>query len=355
MKTKKSITIIITSIAIIFSLLYIVLAATPLAKEYNYISEWKLDLTDPVLEQIPDEAQMIPFKLGQTMGYFTEEGKIALLRTYPQKSSISETYFTTYNTDASQTDFFSAYGNKVGTIMDAGFPYFENNRIYLMLPGGTSFSRCNQDGSIKWTNESVIPITAFSSNESYTIAGYADGDIRIVNNTDGSNVLTFNPGGSDYSVILGVDICKDGKYIASISGHDPQRFIITQRDKDQSKIIFHENLSGELNHRTLVKFNKDCTKVFYNYAGGFGIYDFKLKKSIKLPLTDRILDFQETENLLFLLGKTNNNYTIYILEKTNSLQGKFSFTADSAFIKTFGEVLYVGKDTTISKMTIRKK
>lgn len=355
MKTKKSITIIITSVAAVFSILYIILAAIPLTKEYNYIPEWNLDLTGNVLETIPDEAQMIPFKLGQTLGYFTEKGEIALLRTFPQKASISETYFTTYNTDAAATEFFSSYGNKVGTIQDAGFPYFVNKNIYLMLPGGTSFSKCNQDGSIKWTNESVIPMTAFSSNDLFTIAGYADGDIRIVNNIDGSNVLTFNPGGSDYSVILGVDISPDGKYIASVSGHEPQRFILTQRDKDQSKIIFHENLSGELNHRTLVKFSADGSKIFYNYSGCLGIYDMNLKKNIKLPLTDRIIDIQETENLLFMIGKTSNIYTVYILERTNSLQGKFSFTADSAFIKTYNEVLYVGKDTTISKMSIEKK
>ncbi|MBP5568673.1 MAG: WD40 repeat domain-containing protein [Treponema sp.] len=355
MKTKKSITIFAASAAVIFALLYIILGAIPLSKEYNYIPEWNLDLTTPVMESIPDEAQMIPFKLGQTVGYFTEEGGIALIKTFPQKASISESYFTTYNSDASQTDFFSCYGNKVGTIMDAGFPYLVNNRIYLMLPGGTSFSRCNQDGSIKWTNESVIPITAFSSNESFTIAGYADGDIRIVNNIDGSNVLTFNPGGSDYSVILGVDISPDGKYIASISGHNAQRFIITERAGDQSKILYHETLEHELNHRTLVKFSNDGSKIFYNYSGGFGIYDLGLKKDIKIPLTDRILNIEESNNLLFLLGKTDKTYTVYIIEKTNAFLGKFDFEADSAFIKTYNEFLYVGRDTNISKMSIQKK
>lgn len=355
MKTKKNITIIAFLIAGIASLLYILLAAIPLTKEYNYVPEWNLNLTSPTEQNLSKDTKLIDFKLGQTAGYFTEDGQIAFLKTFPQKASISENYFSTYTTQTQQTDFYSPNGTLCGTINEAGFPYFCEDRIYLMQPCGTTYSKCNSKGEIEWTNQSVIPITAFSSNKIFTIGGYADGTINIINNADGQNVLTFNPGGSDFNVIFGVDISPDGKYIASISGHDKQRFIITQRNEDQSQILYHKYLDKELNRRTVVKFSKDGSKIFYNYEGGLGIFDMDLMKDIQFPLEDKIIDIQESTNLLFILGQNKNKYTVYAIERTNVLQGKFSFTADSSFIKVFNDVLYVGKDTTISKISIVRK
>ena len=71
MKTKKSITIISASVAVFLSLLYIIFAALPLTKEYNLVPEWNLNLTSPVLSSVPKDKNLIPFRLGQTAGYFT--------------------------------------------------------------------------------------------------------------------------------------------------------------------------------------------------------------------------------------------------------------------------------------------
>ena len=64
---------------------------------------------------------------------------------------------------------------------------------------------------------------------------------------------------------------------------------------------------------------------------------------------------EETDDLFFLLGKKDNSYTVYIIERTNVLEGYFSFEADSAFIKTYDNYLFTGKDETISRITILKE
>ena len=64
---------------------------------------------------------------------------------------------------------------------------------------------------------------------------------------------------------------------------------------------------------------------------------------------------EETDDLFFLLGKKDNTYTVYIIERTNVLEGSFSFEADSAFIKTCDNYLFTGKDDTISRITISKE
>ena len=80
----------------------------------------------------------------------------------------------------------------------------------------------------------------------------------------------------------------------------------------------------------------------------------KKNKNYKIPIDSRIIDIAETENQIFLLGKKGTVNSIYILEKTNILEGKFSFEAENSFIRTKDNSLYVGKDNTISKILITR-
>lgn len=354
MKTKKSTSITIATCAVVFTLLYIIFAATPLSKEYQFEPTWNLNLAAPASQNIDDNAIISSFSLGQSAGYFTNDGKISLYKSFPSRITISDHYYAIYNTEASNIPFYDNKGNKAGVIEGSGFPYICDDRIYLMLPGGGSYSLCNSDGSTKWTCENIITLTAFSSNKHYTISGYANGVVKVLNNYDGDTEFTFVPGGSDYSVIYGADVSENGQYIATLSGQDKQRFMITQRIKDQTKVIFHEYLDNELNRRTLVRFSKDGNRVFYNYKGGLGIYDLKRNNTLNLPLSDKIIAFEESHNLLFVLGQNENIFTVYIVEKTNTFEGSFSFEANNAFIKAMDDALYVGKDNSISKITLKR-
>ena len=55
------------------------------------------------------------------------------------------------------------------------------------------------------------------------------------------------------------------------------------------------------------------------------------------------------------MGKEKNNYTVSIIDNTETLEGSFSFTADSAFIHAAGNNIYLGKDNSISTISISKE
>lgn len=337
-------------ISIIFILLYVIFAAKPLAKEYQITPEWKISTSNPLISQ-SDKKQMY-FHLGQTLGYFTEDGKITHFKTFPSKLSISDKYYATYDSSAKNIPYYFSNGTHAGTIEHEGYPYFIGDLIFLFLPGGNSFSKCMDNGQIEWSYEGVMPITAFSSNSNYSAVGFADGTISIFNNKDGNISSTFAPGGSDYPVILGIDISNDGQYVASISGHNQQRFVLSHKEENQQKVIFHTFLNTDSPYQTLIHFCKDGKRVLYNYQNNLGIYDISTKENTVIELESKLIKIEENDNFIFLLGKDKNKYTVSIIEKTNTLLGRFSFIADTAFIHTEGEALYVGKDSSISKLSI---
>lgn len=362
MVINKKKTLFFVLFGIIFTLLYILVGVRSLSKEYNFLPEWKINISSggttndfvPKKTNYDESKNNFYFKLGQNLGYFTEDGEITLYKSFPSKASISDYFYAFYNTDGNNIDFFDNQGKLISTLKEKGYPFFDEDRIYVFLPGGSSFVRCDETGKRSWIYEGIIPITAFSSNSSYTAVGFADGNIKLFNNIDGSIEISYEPGGSDYSVIYGIDISSDGKYIASVSGRDKQRFVIAKREKNQPKIIFHDFLDSDITRRTVVHFSQNNDKVLYNYGETLGIYDFNENKRTCIKLKNPLLSIEETDNLFFLLGKNDSNYTVYSIEKTNSLQGSFSFEASSAFIKTYNNSLYVGKNNTISRLKVTK-
>ncbi|MBR5401767.1 MAG: WD40 repeat domain-containing protein [Treponema sp.] len=354
MKTKRHIGVFVL-IAFLFIVLYICLAARPLGKEYHFTPEWKKSITLPPVQKDFKDSKPVFFKLGQSIGYFTPEGDITTSKTFPFRASISSDYYAVYNSEDKNIAFFDYKNQEKGALAISGYPFFEEDRIFVFMPGGASFARCADDGSVMWIYENIVPITAFSSKENFTAAGYADGTIKIFANESGTELSGFAPGGSDYNVILGLDVSSDGKYIASVSGQNRQRFVISKLDGSQTKIIHHDYLDSSLNRRTVVKFCDNDRQVIYNYDGYMGIYNITENKGTQIKIDCTITAVEETDSLFFVLGKKDKEYTVFIIEKTQTLDGSFTFTADSAFIKTSENDLYIGQDTTISKMKVSKE
>ena len=340
---------------IIFSILYLILAGRPLGKEYHFEPEWETSILSPV--SVPDSDKIFSFKLSDKIGFFDEHGHITQTVSIPAtfKASISNEYYSVYPLNAERTDFYDLSGNKAGTIEAAGFPHFVKDKVFVFLPGGCSISRCNNEGKTVWTYEGVIPITAFVCKETSTAIGLADGTIKVFNTETGDMTLEYAPGGSDNPVILGIDITADGNYIASISGQDRQRFVLAHKENTQVKIIHHNFINENYALQCLIHFTDDEKSVFYNYKNGLGIFDLENEKNTYIKIDSRIISVEESESMVFFMGVNKNKYTVYLIEKSNSLAGSFSFTADTAFIRSDNENLYIGKNNSLSKINISKK
>lgn len=356
MKKKRN---VLVPLCISLSIAYIILAARPLEQELQFLPQWTIDATKLTIKKDSGDAaekfsQAIPFKLGQTLGYFTADGDILNIVTFPYKAALSERNYALYGTNDKKITFFTPDGKKAGEISRTGFPFFMGESQYLFLPGGSSFARLSENGNMQWSYENYAPITAFSSSPAGCVAGYSDGSIISFTN-DGKIDQTFTPGGSEHPVILGAAISASGEYIACISGQNGQRFIIAKKSGNHTEIIHHEYMDKETTRQKLVKFSKDESTVYYDSADGLGIADVKTGKSKKLRISGHILSIQEssTTNIVFVLSKDNSLYTVLIVEPFATAAGSFSFEANTACIAVKDDALFVGRNNEISKLHIR--
>ncbi len=342
-------------------LVYMVAAVRPLGSELQLIPCWTISVTEhvpvPDAPPLPAETALIPFKLGQNMGYFTPDGTVAVLESFPFKAAISPVYRAAYGPDAVNIPFYTPDRLEPAAVIGgSGFPFFDEERIFLFMPGGASLAQYDASGAKKWQFEGYVPIVAFASSAAGCAAGYADGTV-IVFDADGTVKQTFVPGGSDYPIILGVDITESGTQIACVSGIDRQRFVLTQEKDGISKIVFHTYLNGNMRSPALVRFNKAGSTVFYACTDGLGIVDCATFKNKIIALPGTILAVEETQipGVVCVLAKEKSTYSVYIVEQFGNLIGHFSFTADYAFIDTDADSLYVGRNDTISRIRLERK
>ena len=343
-------------------ILYIIIASRPLSPEIQFLPVWTVDLesytkgeAEPASEE--DFKAAVAFKLGQTLGYFTPEGKILRYITFPYKATISDKSYALYGTASDEIQIFSPKGEQLGTIGATGFPYFTNDQKFIFLPGGSSFSKLNEDGSIAWTYEGFSPITAFSSSSSGTVAGFANGTV-IGFDGEGNITHNYEPGGSNYEVILGAAISESSKYLATLSGQGGQRFVISKKSNEiygaHTSIVFYKSMEEELNRQVLIKFSKNEKKAFYNSASGIGIVSCNNFRNTEIPLKGTILSILESgdEKEIFILSKEGRTYTVSTIESFDAFQGSFSFEAESACIAVSGNSLFVGRDGKLSRIDI---
>lgn len=341
-------------IASVFCIVYIILSVKPMGTEIHFTPEWTQDISN--VQENSDGKDLIPFRLSQNIGYFSEDGKIFSSITFPFKSTISDKWYATFGANNTDAEFFFADGTKAGNIKEAGFPFFDEDRIYVMLPGGTSFIKCTPEGQRQWIYERYSPITAFSSSRSGTVAGYADGTI-ISFLPDGTIDQKFTPGGSNSGVILGAGISTDGNKIACVSGQDQQRFIVAEKNEGHSRVIFHEYLENSILRQTMVKFSRNSDFVYFNGKDFLGIVNLKAAESRKIPIKGRIsqIEFSDNNELVYILSRDGKKYTVTVLESFVYPMASFSFEGDSSFIQTRGDALFVGRNSKISKISISRK
>lgn len=357
MKKKSSfLKIFLISIALI---LYILTAAKPIDRGLSIIPHWTVSITPTStteLASVSDDEDLIPFKLGQRLGYITQDGRLAYTHTFPSLASINSHQWAMYGPQAADTPVHSAHNSDLGTIALEGYPYFTEHYNFVLLPGGLSFAKLTDSGSEAWRYEGIAPITSFTSSATCVTAGYADGRLVRFNAADGTQDFAVYPQGSNYQIILGAASSDSGLYTACVSGIDEQRVVLYQFQNGQNTIIWHQYLKGNLREPTLVQFSEDEKHLYFAESTGLAVTDTVTLQTTHIPLHDKIIQICELpeQNLTVVLEKGRKTWTVDILEDSVNLLGSFSFESENASIHVKGNALYVGRGDTITKLEIER-
>ena len=344
---------------IIFLLVYLLLAAIPMGRDFYFEPTWVRSLPENPDQQIPADQNLSTigaesFVLGNSFGYFSGEGTLAFTGSTDKHVAISPLGWAVYPHDAEETIItMTADGSHI-TIPEPGYVHLQRDRIYLFHPGGNRVTKYAPSGTPLWTRAHSAPITAFNSSASGTVLGYADGNLSAID-PDGTTLCSFWPGGSDHEIILGTAMSEDGSLIACVSGIDRQRFIVAQRMSNQYRIVYHCYLDGNLRRQVYVNFEESGQHVFFETATGLGVFDSTTMDSRVIPVPGRIIATGSGQGypVFTVLTQHDNRFTLSALEHPDHLVARTEFSGQHAFLRQEGTVVYLGIDNRISRIDIR--
>ncbi len=361
MKNKKNVIALIW-VALAILIIYTFVAFILTKSEVQFLSKWTFSLDEKTLPS-EDSSNLVSFRLGDTLGYFSPAGNFAYKYKIPvlksgklANASISSRFWTICDAESSEFSLCNPDGSKLVKISAQGNPFIQDDKLFLFASGGASFVHYDLSGKELWRSESYVPIISFSSSDVGIVVGYADGEIRCISPM-GEQIFSMYPGGSSYPVILGADLSDSGEYVACVSGIDEQRFVLIRRNGNQQKIVFHEYLDGNIKENVTVYFTNDSNYVYYNFENTLGILDCKKLISKHLPIKGKVLKIAEVpaENVVFVLSKQNNDCTITIIEGMSNVLGTYEYQAENTFISAKDDNLFIGVDDKISCIQVVKK
>lgn len=355
---------------LIFLLIYIFAAASPLGNDLYFKPVWACTITQDSaqteLEGLGTEPKEFYVQAAQfagndpkvfltknRFGYFTAAGE--LLRSSPiiQRVSASSAAWTAYGNSAVRTPIYRPDGSLLMTIEEEGFVYIDEDRFYLFEPGGSAVKRYGSNGKPMWRYQYTAPITAFHSTKGGTVIGFSDGKLVCLD-PEGMVRCDFYPGGSDYQIILGAALSADGTLATCVCGINRQRVILAQIGSNTHKIIHHQYLTGNLRRRAFVNFDESGKNVVFECAEGIGLIDCLHLSSGIIPQQGRIHASGHVphKGITALISQHENTSILSFIEAPAYIIGKTAFPSKHSFLLQEGDKLFVATDTKLACMSI---
>ncbi|MDR2257818.1 MAG: WD40 repeat domain-containing protein [Treponema sp.] len=355
---------------------YFFIAARPIPMETILTPRWLTSLGSdyPVFigENVPGpetEAAdseysdtLLPFTLGNRFGYVDSRGRFSLNRIKTGYVSLAETYWSEYEAEPEILEVHNPFsGETIKIEKGRGYPFFLDNRIFLIGEEQTTLSALDNSGAVLWTYDFAAPLTCIDAAGGIILTGSLDGVVEIISG-GGKQLFFFEPGGSRLSVILGCTVSRDGSRLGIISGIDEQRFLLLERfggpENSEYKVVYHEFLEDGFRRAVHVSFIDEDNWIIFEREGGLGMYKINNRSSFKIPLAGEItaIDNNGGGDLLFIITSPREEQKKLIaLRLPGRIVMEAPFKSGTAFLGRSGSRIYVGGGMTLAAFELEKR
>ena len=358
--------------AIILFAVYFFLASRPIPPETVIIPSWLNSVESGIpitLNGVQDQGgkeEHIPFNLGNRFGYISRNGHFTVNRIKQANISLSQDCWAEYEAEPDSIEIKDSDGEIITRIENPrAYPFFLDNRIFLISSEQNAISAIDHSGSAEWTYEFAGPLTCVDAAAGLVLTGALDGVVGLLD-SNGKLVFSFEPGGSRYPVILGCTLSRNGTQMAIIAGIDEQRFLMLERfgsGNYEFKVIYHEFLDNGFRRPVYISFIEDDRWVVFERGGGLGFYDIGSRQAGKVSLNGDIsaIDCSGGQGIVFAVI---SRPTVYGWSDAKELIGirlpnkviiESPFKSEDVFIARMDSRLIVGGGQILAAFDLEKR
>ncbi|GMO19039.1 MAG: hypothetical protein Pg6A_05760 [Termitinemataceae bacterium] len=337
-------------------IVYVFFAARPVQKETVLSKKWLCSL-ETTYESSDVKDAVYPFNFGNRFGYMSSDGKFSVQRQKKGKIAISNELWAEFSGIENSIEIKDRFGKEIIKLpKTGGYPFFLDNKIFVMNRLQSSVSRFDEAGSELWRHDFGSIITCVDARSGFFLAGLLDGSVDLLDSS-GATLFSQEPSGSRLASVYGCALDQKGQKVAIISGLDDQRFVLMEEAGGVWRITYHEFLGDGFNRPVRINFVDDGKKVAFEREDGIGIYDIAMRSTSLIRFSGRIkaLESDGTGGLLFLIVEEAALSYKLIVIKDSRLFLAAPFKAASCFLERYGNELYIGGDSVLAAFSIVEK
>ena len=343
-------------------LIYVFVAARPIREENILVPRWLSSPESNILINLggsaPEDGVIIPFRIGNRFGYLEDNGSFILNEVQEEGNlSFSPYGWSEYGTLPSSIDILDHNSRILTSISNPrGFPLFLDNRIFIIGNEQNSLSALNSRGETTWTYDFPAPLTCIDAASGFVLAGLLDGAVELLD-AAGSQIYSFEPGGSRLAVVLGCAISQDGSMIGIVSGIDNQRFLALELSGDTYRVVYHEFLSAGFRRAVHIRFIHNDSMIAFEREGGIGIYDTVSRSTVTLPLEGEIMAMDTGDNkyLFAILSQEENLKRLVGIKLPDLVFINAPFRSKNIYLFRRNTKVYLGGDMSLASFELGKK
>jgi len=305
--------------------------------------------------------QRIPFSLGGRFGYISRDGSFFVNQSKKATISLSPEWWAEYEAEPERIAINDSSGETVTVIENPrGYPFFLDGKIFIIGSEQNIISGIDRSGAVSWIYEFPAPLTCVDAAAGLVLAGSLDGVAGLLDSS-GRQVFSFEPGGSQYSIILGCAMSRDGSRLALVSGIDDQRFLLLERfgaNTSDYKVVYHEFLGDGFRRPVYVTFVENDRWVVFERGGGLGFYDVTTRKAGKVALNGEItaIDQPGGQGMVFvIISRIGDAKELVGIRLPGRVIIESSFRSDEVFLGRIDSRLIVGGGQTLVSFDLEKK
>jgi len=241
---------------------------------------------------------------------------------------------------------FKPDGEQSAEIASEGFPVSRNGSLFIYNGKTGAIDKINtENGNIQWSLQFISPLTVIDSIEGITLLGFLDGKALVIGK-NGETVFTYRPGGSRVEAVYGGALSSDGKFIALISGLDPQRFILLEKRENGYRPVAHHDTGTVFRRPVSVGFVRHNKEVLYEKMANAELVNTENHKTAQLELNGSLVYWQ-TDTIpetVILAGKTGRTSELIMYSRDNKALFSTNVNAVITGLFSYRNLLMISTD-----------
>jgi hypothetical protein len=170
-----------------------------------------------------------------------------------------------------------------------------------------------------------------------------DGRALLID-AEGEVIYQHAPDESRISVLLGAAISEDRRWIALVSGIDPQTLTIVEHRAGQFVPVSTRQLDSDFRREVQVRFDPGDQFLFYEVAGGLGVLDVRKKGGARLLSSGVLESIDSSPEFTAAAFRLAEGSRLLVFRSLDTLLLSRELDAERLYVKTMGNSLILGYD-----------